>query len=75
MSDLDAFRAMLDQARIPYSEAPTQRSGTHTPEMRDGCVSISIEANEQPLSGGYSGFGTEVVFGPDGSLLAVWAWE
>lgn len=73
-TDLDVFRSMLDRVRIPHREAPTQQS-IHTPDGLDGCVSINIEANEQPSPGGYFGFGTEVVFGPDGALLAVWAWE
>lgn len=80
MTDIETIRAMLDRARIGYTEEPVPpRPETgHRPIVPEGCVALAVEGNGaewQPFPGGYPGFLSELVFGPDGALLAVWAWE
>lgn len=86
MSDLDVFKAMLDRAGIPYTHEKVENVAEtgHSPALPAGSQMVTVAANwsydndggaEQPLPGGYSGFFTEIIFGPDGALLAVWAWE
>lgn len=90
MTDLEAFTAMLTRAGIPYRSgviADVSATG-HSAAVPVGSTSVTVPSNwvtgwqedreergEQPYSGGYSGFFAEAVFGPDGALLAVWAWE
>jgi hypothetical protein len=83
--DLEMFRAMLARARIPHEEGPTQTAETtQRSAVPEGSTSIRTPgeapwwgsgAEPQPYPGGYSGFFAEAVFGPDGTLLAIWAWE
>lgn len=46
---------------------------------QEGFIFDELEPDQptgnQPIPGGYSGFFSEIVFGPDGNLLAIWAWE
>lgn len=75
MTDFEKLAAMLDKAGIGWVRHDLTRSGmdegsfvVHVGDDRDSQLS-------QPYDGGYIGFYTEIAFGPDGSLLAVWAYE
>jgi hypothetical protein len=77
MTDLEMFKAMLDRARIEFSErASTPNDGPQAERaLPPGSLVLTIDGDHQPRPGGYRGFESDVAFGPDGVLLAVWAWE
>ena len=72
MSDLKTFRAMLATAGIVFTEQVVQQADQYT---RAGDVVVRIRVRDQQADFGYLGFFTDAVFGPDGALLKIGAWE
>lgn len=75
MTDFETLTAMLDKATIGWVRYELMRSG-----LADGSFAVHVGDDRdsglsQPYKGGYLGFYTEIAFAPDGSLLAVWAYE
>jgi hypothetical protein len=76
MTDLEAFRGMLDRAGIKYEETEPV-PGVHMGDApTDELVSLLIEQSGNPTVLGYSGFFCEMFFRKnDGSLWGTAAWE
>ena len=86
MNDKEAIIAMLDKARIPWEPDDLTNRNLHADGLPAGAASLRVgngmgtvdemgARRRQPYDGGYLYFWSEFVFGPDGDLLAVWAWE
>jgi hypothetical protein len=75
MSDLEQMRTLLQQASIPFNEEVTAELWEPRPERQVGMTSLKIDSNNQPVSGGFISFFTEILFHEDGRLAAIWAWE
>ena len=70
MTDLEAFRAMLTRANIPFEEQKDDDDPS--------AIVVHLSADnsyEFPAMQGYSGFFAEFHFRDDGSLAAAGLWE
>lgn len=88
MTDRETIIEILDRVGIPRRTGELDADRVERAKLPEGSTSIdvgnllvrdpesgSVEYRDQPYDGGYGGFYSEFVFGPDGNLLAVWAWE
>ena len=74
MSELEAFKTMLNRAGIVFTERadPTDLRVT----WKHRCVTIlRIGERDSDVNVGYSGFYTELFWAADGQLLGIGAWE
>lgn len=82
-TDREVMIAMLDRAQVPWrTDDMTDRKlvpesvplGSTSLSVGNG-IGNDLEYRGQPHDGGYPGFWSEIVFDPEGKLIAVWAWE
>lgn len=79
-SDKGSLTTMLVAAGISYIELATDIRRGVPANSTSFIIGDYIDNTDkrfmgQTYRGGYSGFFTEMVFDPEGTLIAVWAWE